>query len=134
MASAGTGGAGTRSSGLATMAAIGLCLLRPGGIEAGKVAIGFGIFRAAHSLTILNDGRTAARLPGGLCFRVGLLLLRRSRRSGVNDAAAVDAEIGGLAGGKRFPGGDRRRLVCRPGSRPPCPSRRVGGVSMVHRK
>src|SRR5229473_1299152 len=75
----GTGGAGTRSSRLATMSVIGLCLLYPGGIEAGKVAIGFGIFRAAHSLTIFNDGRTAARLPGGLCFRVGLLFLRRSR-------------------------------------------------------
>src|ERR1700675_831460 len=132
MASAGTGGAGTRSSGLATMAAIGLCLLRPGGIEAGKVAIGFGIFRAAHSLTIFNDGRTAARLPGGLCFRVGLLLLRRSRRSRVDDAATVDADIGGLAGGTRFPVGNLRDLVCRSGSHRPCRSRRVGGVSMVH--
>jgi hypothetical protein len=54
------------------MAAIGSCLLCPGGIEAGKVAIGFGVSRAANSLTILNDGRTAARLPGGLRFRVGL--------------------------------------------------------------
>src|SRR5216683_6403555 len=128
MASAGTGGAGTRSDRLATMSAIGFCLLCPGGIEAGKVAIGFGIFGAAHSLTIFNDGWTAARLPGSLRFRVGLLFFRRSRRSGVNDAAAVDAEIGGLAGGKRFPGGDRRRLVCRRVGSRPRRSRRVGGV------
>src|SRR5450631_458323 len=124
-------GRGRRSG---RLSAIGLWLLYPGGIEAGKVAIGFGIFRAAHSLTILNDGRTAARLPGGLRCRVGLLFFRRSRRSGANGTAAVDAEIGGLAGGKRFPGGDRRRLVCRRGRRRPRRFRRVCGVSMVHRK
>src|SRR5260221_13014226 len=124
MAPPGTGGAATRSGRLATMPAIGFCLLCPGGIEAGKVAIGFGVSGAANSLTIFNDGRTAARLPGDLRFRVGLPLLWCSRRRGANDAAAVDAEIGGLAGGKRPPGGDRRRLAGPPGgTRPSRPAR-----------
>jgi len=70
----------------------------PGRIEAGKVAVGLGIFRPPHSVAIYHDGRTATRLPGGTPLLVGLLLLRRQRRRGRNDVVAIDAEAGGLAG------------------------------------
>ena len=110
-----------------------LCLLLPSGVEAGKITIGLGILRPAQSLTIFNDVRTATRLPGRARLRVSLLFLRRLRRSGANDAGAINAEARRLAGSRRKSGGDGRRLGCCRGSgglrRICC----VSGASMVHR-
>src|SRR6266850_3731105 len=75
--------------------------LFPGRIEAGQVAIGFGILRPANPLAVFDDARTATRLPGGARLLVGLLFFRRSRRRGAKHCAAVDFEVGGLAGGQR---------------------------------
>src|SRR6266480_3478637 len=114
-------------------AAVGL-LRRPGRIEAGKIAIGFGIAGPANSLAIFDHGRTATRLPGRARLRIGLLFLRRPRRDGANHCAAVDAEIGGLAGAKGSSRSNRGCLVRRSGGCGPRRSHDVCGVSMVHRK
>jgi hypothetical protein len=109
------------------------CLLGPGGIEARKITIGFGIFSPAQPLTIFNDRRTTTRLPDGARLHVSVLPLWRLRRSRANDAGAVDAEACRLAGSKRSSGGYGGRLGCGRGSgglRRIC---RVGGASMVHR-
>ena len=94
----------------------GLCAA--GRLDARQVAIGFGISGPAQPLAVRHHGRPATRLPGGAGFRVGLLLLRRQRRREANDAVAIDAEVGGLAGRQRTPGGDGVRL----GLRPPRPA------------
>ncbi len=109
-------------------------LLRTGRIEAGKIAIGLGISGAAEPLTVLNHGRPASRLPGGAAVRFGLLFLRRQRRSGANDATVIDAEVGGLAGGKRPSGGDGRRLGSCLCSRRIRRCRGIGRVPVIHRK
>jgi hypothetical protein len=110
------------------------CLLLPGGIEAGKVAIGFGVSRSPDPLAILDDGRTATRLPGSAPVRVGLLFLGRSRQSGTNDPTTIDAEIGGLAGSEGSSVGDGRRFGCCRGGGGRRRACRVGGMPMVHLK
>src|SRR5882757_7860650 len=89
---------------------------------------------SAHSLTVFDDGRTATRLPGGARLGVGLLLLRRSRRSGANGSAAIDLEVCFLAGGKRTSVGDGVPFGCVPVSGGPRRCHCVSSVSMVRRK
>ena len=108
--------------------------LFPGCIEAGKVAIGRGIFRPPHAVAILHHGRTATRLPGSAPLVFGLLLLRRERRRGTNDALAVDGEACRLA---RAGSGSRGGGSCLDGVRGSrCPRRcgGIGGASVVHRE
>ena len=47
-------------------------ILIPGGVEAGQVAIPFRIFHSAKPLAVLDHGRPAARIPGGLRRFIGL--------------------------------------------------------------
>ena len=108
--------------------------LFPGCIEAGKVAIGRGIFRPPHAVAIFHHGRTATRLPGSAPLVFGLLLLRRERRRGTNDVLAVDGEACRLA---RAGSGSRGGGSCLDGVRGSrCPRRcgGIGGASVVHRE
>src|SRR5258705_3563736 len=54
-------------------------VLIAGGVEAGKVAILFGIFHPAKPLAVLDHGRLAASAPGRLLGPIGPLLFLRPR-------------------------------------------------------
>ena len=89
----------------------GLCAA--GRLDPRQVAIGRGISGPPQPLVVRHHGRPATRLPGGASFRVGLLLRGCRRRCEANDAIAIDAEVGGLAGRQRTPGTDGVRLGLR---------------------